>query len=59
MATIGLGLVCPSIHHTFSSMGRNAMNGVHFWCHKWSSKLDYPHLEIKVDLSVITDLQTI
>ena len=56
---IGLGLVCPSVHHRFSSVSHNSMNGVHFWCNKWSSKLDYPHLEQqKIDLSVITDLQT-
>ena len=35
------------------------MNCTHFWCNKWSSRLDYVRLITNSDLSVITDFQTI
>ena len=57
--TIGLSLVClsshPSICHTFSGAGHNLKSNwlIVFWFNKWSSRVDYAHLEKTSDLSVI------
>ena len=34
------------------------MNCFHFWCNKWSSRVDYARLLIFVIISVMTDYQT-